>query len=274
MRRELILQSPELQLISRWHEWLDLQVRAGGMSRATQETYQRGMDKFIAWLRSTPAPMTGETVPMWIAFNLDAGCKPTTCNVWLAGVRSFFSWAAGEGLIPTNPVASVKSVKRKNSSKHHLRDPLEDEEVIRVLAQPDKSSDLGRRDCVILMLYAYTGMRTIELYRANLDDLDTANGKPILRVQGKGYSEASDLVVLYHPGLQEAIYNWLTVRGSRPGALFTSLSPRSRGNRLGLAQYRRIVKEYYKLAGVTSPKKTTHSLRHAVISKVAKQDIL
>ena len=65
---------------------------------------------------------------------------------------------------------------------------------------------------------------------------------------------------------EQALRDCLRVRGTKPGALFTSLSNRSQGERLSLQALRELVKDYYRLAGVQG-NKSTHSLRHTAISK-------
>ena len=43
---------------------------------------------------------------------------------------------------------------------------------------------------------------------------------------------------------------------------------------MGLSAIRHMVKGYYRKAGIFNGKKTSHSLRHSAISKVAKHDLL
>ena len=49
---------------------------------------------------------------------------------------------------------------------------------------------------------------------------------------------------------------------------------RSRWERLGTSAIRHMVKGYYQQAGIVDKRKTTHSLRHSAISKVAKQNVM
>ena len=82
-----------------------------------------------------------------------------------------------------------------------------------------------------------------------------------LYVQGKGRSECDEWVTVPEMAAA-AVYDWLAVRGNKPGALFISLSNRTHGQRLTLRAIRFIVKDAYRKAGITSERKTTHSLRH------------
>ena len=255
----LTIIKPEVQVISDWYKALDLRVAAGDISSTTGATYKRGMNKFIRWVDSKSVTVVNaDIIQNWKADLLASGIKPSSINTWLAGVRAFFSWAVGSGLLAVNPTLSVKGVKRKNTGKKHLRSALSDHEVIRVLAQPDRSTKQGRRDYCILALKAYCGVRDIEINRADLCDIDTVNSYPVLRVQGKGATEKDDLVVVYHMNAQEALFDWLAVRGNKPGALFVSLSHRSSGERLGLSAIRHLVIGYYRGAGIIDERKTSH----------------
>lgn len=266
---------PEIELVSKWEKALDLAVAAGDLSSTSGATYQRGMAKFVEWAKSAGVELvTPDVIQTWKADLLKRGMKPTAVNTWLAGVRRFFAWSVGSGALAVNPTAGVKGVKRRNTGKKHLRLELTDHEVLRVLAQPDRSTSQGKRDYCILALKAFTGVRDVEVYRADVADLDTVDGIPVLHVQGKGSTEKDDLVVVYHGRAQEALYDWLAVRGNKPGALFWSFSNRSQGERLGLSAIRHTVIGYYRAAGIVDPRKTSHSLRHSAISKIARKDVL
>ena len=275
MSNKLATRRPEEDLISEWQKMLELYVRAGDISQTTGATYRRGMNKFMTWLRSQNVDqVSADVIQQWKAELREQGRTPSSINTWLAGVKRFFEWAVGAGILEVNPTAGVKGVKRKGTKKKHLRDALTDREVLRVLSQPDRDSPQGRRDYAVLCLMAFCALRTIEIHRADLADLSTIDGLPVLRVQGKGSAEKDEIAVVAHPRAQEALYDWLADRGNEPGALFTSFSDRSRGARLSVSALRHMVIDYYRKAGIVDPRKTTHSLRHSAISKVAKHNIM
>jgi site-specific recombinase XerC len=141
-----------------------------------------------------------------------------------------------------------------------------------VLDACDIKTDRGIRDLAIITLMAYCGLRTVEIYRANINSLGSEGDRMVLYVQGKGHTEADALVVI--PRDQErVIRSWIVERrllGDRSNALFVSLSPRSKGYRLSTRAIREIVTGYYNLAGVAGDNKTTHSLRHSAITQVIK----
>jgi integrase/recombinase XerD len=250
-------------LMGDWTRDLAQRVAAQEISQDTANGYRRGASKFFTWLAD--GQPTGETIRAWKADLLKAGTRPASINAWLAGLRSFFGWLAQVGQIPFNPAEQIKGATRKGTKKRHARQALTDNEARRLLAQPDRSTKAGTRDYAILALMLYTAARTIEVHRADVNDLTTQGGKLVLLVQGKGHMEKDDMLVLIGPA-ENAMRDWLAVRGTKPGALFTSLSNKSQGERLSRSSLREIVKGYFAAAGIHGDNKTTHSLRHTAIS--------
>lgn len=256
-------------LLDEWLALIERQVEAGELAANTRDTYQVGLRRFVEWVEGHRT-LTDNLIIDWKAALLKDGLRPNTVNTWLAAVRSFFAWATAARRIPYNPAADIKGARRKGTAQRHLRETLTNSEINRVLAQPDLTTDIGKRDCAILHLMAYTAARTIELHRADLANLSTEAGRLVLYVRGKGHVEADELIVIAHSAAQNAIHTWLAKRGDEPGALFTSLSQRSRGGRLSLRSFRELIKGYYRAAGVHGQRKTAHSLRHTAISNAVR----
>lgn len=257
-----------LGLVQDWHSQLDLQVGAGEISPITAQSYQRGWAKFYSWLVDQDCTQVdSNTIREWQKTLRDKPTPhtPNTINAWLAGVRAFFAWAVGARRLAANPCEGVRGAYRNGTSKKHRRDILTNAEVKRVLSMPDRSTPAGKRDYAILGLMVYTAVRSVEVHRADLSDLRTEGDRLVLYVLGKGKDD-KELVVIAHPDLEQALHEWLAVRGGYPGALFTSLSPRTHGKRLSLRGIRDIVTGYYKRAGLAGGNKTTHSLRHTAIT--------
>lgn len=258
-------------LVADWIASLDLLVRAGEISKTTRQTYQRGAAKFVAWCRQQPV-VSEDVIREWIAQLRAEDIKPASINTWLAGVRSLFEWASSKGRVPFNLAAGIKGAKRKGTTKAHSREALTDREVMRVLARTERTTPEGRRDYAILTLMAFTAARTIELHRANVQDLRTESGRLVLDVQGKGRVESDELLVIANPIAEGAVCDWLAVRESPGNPLFVSMSDRSKGERLSLRAMRGLVKQHYKAAGILGDRKTTHSLRHAAITNAVRHN--
>lgn len=107
------------------------------------------------------------------------------------------------------------------------------------------------------------GLRTIEVIRANIDDLRALGDEMVLYIQGKGKDEKSDFIKITPPA-EKAIRKYLKLRGKAEGTdpLFCSLSHNSTGERMTTRSISRIVKDRLIAAGLDSDRLTAHSLRH------------
>ena len=275
-RRELDLRAGDLEQLARlFQSALETRVEARELSAATAETYRRGIAKYMDWkalqdLHGVRASDLGQDeFTLWKIDLFDQELQPATINVWLAGVKALFAWAASAGYLPYNPAAGVRTAKRVNT-REHKRENLSAEEVRRLLALPDPATPQGARDLALLSLMLRTGLRGISVHLADVQDLYTKNGQMRLRYQGKGRFEKSESVTITDGIVvraRSALYDWLAVReGPRRGPLFVSLSNRSRNGRLSMRSIHELVMGYIEQAGIPG-RKTTHSLRHTAISR-------
>jgi site-specific recombinase XerD len=191
--------------------------------------------------------------------------KPGTVNAWLSGVKCFYKWLVKERYMDHDPAAEISGIGHLSAKTRHVRQSLTDEEMIRLFNAPDRTTDIGKRDYAMILLLSYTATRGISVNRADISDLGSERDKPVLYAQGKGHFEKDQPLVLV-PQLDEAIKDWLSVRGDKPGALFTSLSHRDFGARLSRRSIHTAVKTNMKKAGIFGKNKTTHSLRHTAIT--------
>jgi len=75
--------------------------------------------------------------------------KPATVNRALASLRAFFSWAVGEGLVDSNPVNNVKSVKSVAQAPKALN-RREQLALMRVVQRRGNTKDVA---IITLLLY-------------------------------------------------------------------------------------------------------------------------
>jgi len=244
--------------------WLDHE-KLRGQSEKTIEAYSRGFKRYTDWLQ---ANAVNNPMPKDIArykLELSQTYSSQTVNLSLSAIRSFYGYLVEIGAMPFSIAGDIKGAKRSKANKHK-RSELSDGEVLDVLDTCDNTV-AGIRDKAIITLMVYCGLRTIEVHRANIKDLKTANGRMTLGIQGKGRTETDEIVIV--PRNQETVIRaWLAER-ARLGdgdALFVSLSNQSYGGRLSTRAIRKLVTDRYKQAGIVYESKTTHSLRHSAIT--------
>ena len=209
-------------------------------------------------------------------------CKANTVKQYLQSVKAFFSWAAAEGLYP-NIAANIHAPKITDS---HRKDSLTAQDVQTIeqsitsaaasrqaaaaaarkdtAGRTQRSGEQGKRLFAMYHLAVNAGLRTIEISRANIRDLEVRNGNATLFVWGKGHAEP-DAKKPLAGAVYEAIRDYISSRTDRPTSaspLFVSTGNRSGGRRIDPTTISKMLKQAMQGAGFDSERLTAHSLRH------------
>jgi integrase/recombinase XerD len=222
--------------------------------------YRNGLERFLAWLESGAITQPDrEDIIRFKVFLQDQGLSANTVNSYLVAVKQFFAYLEGCRKYP-NVAKDVKGIKQPRG---HLRESPTVSQVRRMLAQIDTSTLQGKRDFAAINLMARTGLRTIEVVRANVEDIKQEAGEALLFVQGKGRDSKDEFVLLTEASLMP-ILDYLKARGKvEPGdPLFASHSDRNAGQRLTTRTLRQITKDAFRSIGINKKKLSAHSLRH------------
>lgn len=247
------------EIIGKWMASLDL-------ASGTKETYLSGFKAFCWFVRSTSLDfdeLTRDDVKSFKEYLVDEKkLKPATVSGYLASVRSFYAYSEDNGI--ENIAHRVKGVTDSRSFK---KEPLTPDQARRLLASIDRSTEKGMRDFAILNLMLRTGLRDIEIVRANCKDIQTKAGVDVLYVQGKGRASKDSFVVLT-PKALSPITTYLEKRGNvnELDPLFASVSSRNAGERLTVRSISRIAKSALRAIGIDDERYTAHSLRHTAIT--------
>ena len=239
-------------LYKRWIEYIDAAPK-------TVETYTKSIKQFFNYLAAADIRHPERQDILAYRDYLKAKYKPTTVQSYLAAVKLFFQWTNQEGLYP-NIAERVKGAKLDNE---HKKDYLTSKQAARLLATVDRSTLQGLRDYAILSLMVTTGLRTISIIRANIEDIRTIGNDTALFYQGKGHEEKATLVKLAEP-VENAIRDYLRARGEKnsKAPLFSSIAHKNAGERMTTRSISRIAKTHLIAAGLESDRLTAHSLRH------------
>ena len=180
----------------------------------------------------------------------------------MSAVRLFFRFLAQEGIAPD----VAQHVKTPRLSKGHKKDYFTPNQVNDILRSCDRSTPEGRRDFAMLLLMTVCGLRTIEVSRANIEDLRTVGSQTVLYVQGKGRVEKNDLVRL-PPVVESSIRETFADRPTSPSSpLFVSFANCNKNGRLTTRAVSWIAKKAFRRVGLDSPRLTAHSLRHTAVT--------
>ena len=180
-----------------------------------------------------------------------------TVYTYLTCVRKLFNFLQEHQKLFVNPASGLIIPKLIRKMKPV---PTEDE-VYRLLSQPDVTTGIGIRDRAMMETLYSTGARVNELVCMNTCDLDLKNGH--VKVLGKGNKErvvplGRQAVFWTRQYLKDVRKNFLKNKPDEP-ALWLGCC----GRRIHLLMIERAVSGYGKKAGIAL-NITPHSLRRAV----------
>lgn len=265
-------------------DFLDYSEIEKGLATKTQENYTRFLRKFFHWLESAglselkPAALTPDHVWQYKVFlsrHADPKTKKTlkksTQNYYLIALRSLLEFFV-EKDIASLPPSKVKLAKDRSDKEIKF---LKLEQLAGLLAAPDNSSPIGRRDRAILETLFSTGLRVAELAALNRDQVKIRGAESDLEIAviGKG---SKIRTVYFSVRAVKALKAYLDARQDFDEALFINYR---RGNfssdvsrRLTVKSIEDIVKKYVKITGLPVMA-TPHTLRHSFATDLLNQGV-
>ena len=210
-------------------------------------------------------------------------CKPNTTALYLRSVCQFFKWTAANGLYP-DIAANIHAPKIRHDA--HKKEALSPADVLTIersiadhatqrtaaaatatkdtAGRIDRATEQGKRLYAMYLLAVNAGLRTVEISRASVKDLEVKGGNAYLYIWGKGHSEADQRKPIA-PEVYAAIREYLDSRSDRAtgsSPLFVSTGNRSGGKRIATTTISTMLKRAMQDAGYNSERLTAHSLRH------------
>lgn len=239
--------------------WFDDFLKFADVTEKSIVTYKRALKQFVKYLALNNITQPTRQDVINFRESLREDHKATTIQTYLIAVKLFFRWTAQSNLYP-DIADHIKGVKL---TREHKKDSLTTKQVKKVLEGIDRSTLEGLRNYAIVSLMITGGLRTIEVCRADIDDLRTLGDYTVLYLLGKGRQEKAEYIKVVDE-VETAIRTYLKASGSaEPNTpLFKCISNKHKGGRLSTRTVSRIVKEALRDAGFDSDRLTAHSLRH------------
>lgn len=191
----------------------------------------------------------------------ERGNSPRTRNTRLAAIRSFFKYVAPLEPAHSGQIQRLLAIPSKRCVKNVVC-YLTREEAKALLAAPDRTSHLGRRDHVILFVMIQTGLRVSELIGLLGEQLVLKKGPGShIRCHGKGRKERVTPLTSEAVGL---LRDWFRETGG--GASDPAFTSR-RGGALSRDAVERLVAKHTRTAAkrcasLTTKRVSPHTLRH------------
>lgn len=187
------------------------------------------------------------------------GNTARTRNTRLAAIRSFFRYVAMTEPSRLLHCQRILSMPNKRYVKRSVTF-LAAHEIAALLAAPDRTTWVGRRDHALLVLALQTGLRASELINLRCRDVVLGTGAHI-RCIGKGRKERSTPL---RRDTVKLIQGWMGKRQDSDGPLFQSI----RGEQLSRDALEHLVRKHCLAASRVCPsligkRVTPHTLRHS-----------
>jgi integrase/recombinase XerD len=242
------------------HGWIDVYLDHLRVERAlaqnTLEAYARDINGLAAHAggATDPRDVTVDVVAAWMAANVERGFGARSSARQASAVRGFFRFLVRERAIEDDPTELLDRprVGRK------LPRVMSFEEVERLLAAPDATTDRGALHAAMLHLMYATGLRVSELCALRLADLDLERG--VVRALGKGGKRR--LVPMGEVAMDHVARYLRDIRPRRAAAGEKALFASPRGGHFTREAFWGIVRRYAVVAGIV-PLPSPHKLRHS-----------
>jgi integrase/recombinase XerD len=191
-------------------------------------------------------------------------------NTRLAAIHSFFQYLSFQEPAYADQCRRILAIPSKRYERR-LIEYLTPEEIDALLAAPDRTTWIGRRDRALLLVGVQTGLRVSELIGLRRCDIILGAG-PHVRCEGKGRKQR------FTPLRQEAVEvltQWLRECPAEPA---TPAFPSSRGGPLSRDAVERLVARHQRGAAEHCPslkrkRVTPHVLRHTAAMQLLRHGI-
>ena len=242
-------------IVADWIAFCDVQP-------TTQKTYDKAVQNFVGYMKSNSiAQPQREDIISYRDWLLADGYKVSSVRLYMTICKKFFRWLSSRRIYP-NVADGVKLPAMP--SDEHARDALTLEESKAAISSFKGTSEKDLRDKAIMALMLNCGLRSIEIVRLDVGDIEKRRGQWFIKVHGKARAGKTDSVQI-SSALKKLVDDYLNVRaGVKKGTpLFVSTANRNCGARLETQSVSRLAKRVFAKIGIESDRVTCHSCRHS-----------
>jgi len=239
-------------------ELVDKFINSQDVKQTSKDLYRRTLKQYFSWVTKKNYLLSEIARPQIIEYKedlLSSGMSSLTVGSYITSVRRFYEWTEANKFYP-NVAKGIKAPKRKQQFKKQPLLPSQATELLNYYQYKEP------RDYAIINLLLRTGLRTIEVTRASVEDITYKGSQRVLLIHGKGRDEKDNFVLLTDKAYQP-LEKYLATRNATGSApLFSSESNNNSGERLTTRTISYIAKEGLKAIGLNEKSFTAHSPRH------------
>lgn len=158
----------------------------------------------------------------------------------------------------------IRGLKIEKTFKRNFLEVDEVIMLINLVKEEANKSLAALRNYAFISLMLTTGLRTIEIVRANVKDIMPYRNKYRLYIQGKGHDDKDSYVKLSDE-VYEILILYLSKRNDEYEPLFIN-HHRPIGSRLDTRTIRGVIKDLLRSIGIDDKRYSAHSLRHSLVT--------
>ena len=232
-------------------------LKAKQASNNTIVSYERDIMKFSNYFEEKGKKifdLTRDDMLEYIDYLKSEGKSNPTISRSIASVKRLYKYLLSKNLVEENIVENIESPKVDRKDLMILTQ----DEIEKLLEQPDLSELKGQRDKAMLEVLYSTGIRVTELISLKLEDVNLTNG--YIKVKKKNSERHIPLGNLSLKCLKEYINKVrpLLIRTEEEKTLFINTN----GQKMTRQGYWKILKQYKEQATIDKDI-TPHSIRHS-----------
>lgn len=232
-------------------------------SLQSKAAYTRRLREFLTWHTGEGSPVLNRaTVKAYSQFLQDKGLAPATVNQSLSAVKALVREAVDAGLMEEMQGASIQQVRGVPKRGESCGRWLTEDQARLMIASPDRSTPIGRRDYALMGLLFGCGLRRFEAVRVTPAMIQQREGRWVIvdltRKRGKIHT------VPVPEWAYAAVSQWVTEAGISEGPILRGFTLNGvMTDSLSASQVHRIVQHY---AAANGLELSPHDVRRTAIT--------
>lgn len=247
--REIILNGNNELTLERLQQYEESFIDYLDVDDLTLKAYRVGIRSLMEYLKENNIKRPIRNDIIGFRDMLRETYSSNTVNTYMIAVRSLFKYLEVHKLYE-NICVDIKGAKYSITPKKQV---LTQEQAKYIYSN---LTDL-REKCIFSLLIT-TGMRGIEVARANIEDIQIYNNEVVLWIQCKKHDSKDEYVKLSNQVLND-IKNYIGDRTN--GSIFISTSNNNNGGGITTTSLRKIIKDIFKRFNLDSDTFSLHSMR-------------
>lgn len=244
-----------------------------GLEAGTGVAYCKIVKDFLVWVKKDKiAHIQRKDVENYLEHLFHQSNSNASRYKKLLAIRRFYCFLTYEAFVAVNIVDAIPNPKLRKTPQQLFTK----KEILKLFACLDLSTEKGLRDCVVLILGAFCGLRIGEITRLDVGDLTNDEKFLWINVGNKNFSPKKDSfrAINLWKAPAEYVQKWLVLRLGQGAEINNPLlvSVRRGGHptceRLTSAGVDKLIKKIAQDANIKKPSVTMHMLRTSFASNL------